>query len=165
VPQGTGNGTASLTVLRDNNPVGAGTVMVEAVTPALFTANANGQGAPAAVVFRIKADDTQSVEPAAQFNVRANRFEPAPIDLGSEGEQVFVIAFGTGFRHRSSLENVNATLGGVASEVSFAGAQGDLAGLDQTNIRIPRSLAGRGNVEIALTVDGKRANTVTINIK
>ncbi len=165
VPQGTGNGTANLTSLRDNNPVGAGTVTVETVTPALFTANANGQGAPAAVLFRIKADGTQSIEPTVQFNSTTNHFEATPIDLGPEGEQVFVIGFGTGFRNRSSLNNVTCTIGGVMSEVSFAGAQGDLAGLDQTNIKIPRSLAGRGNLEIAFTVDGKRANAVAINIK
>jgi uncharacterized protein (TIGR03437 family) len=102
--------------------------MVESVTPAWFTANANGQGAPAAVVFRLKADGAQSTEPVVQFNSTTNRFEATPIDLGPEAEQVFVIGFGTGFRNRSSLNNVTCTIGGVLSEVSFAGAQGDLAG-------------------------------------
>jgi hypothetical protein len=30
---------------------------------------------------------------------------------------------------------------------------------------LPRSLAGRGEVDIVLTVDGKRANTVKVNIR
>ncbi len=46
----------------------------------------------------------------------------------------------------------------------FAGAQGGYAGLDQINLRIPRSLVGRGEVEIALTVDDQPANLVRINI-
>jgi hypothetical protein len=40
------------------------------------------------------------------------------------------------------------------------------AGLDQFNRSpIPRSLAGRGEVAIVVTMDGKSARTVTINTK
>jgi uncharacterized protein (TIGR03437 family) len=49
--------------------------------------------------------------------------------------------------------------------VTFAGAQGDFVGLDQSNLRIPRSLAARGEVEVLLTVDAQVANPVRINIK
>ena len=38
-------------------------------------------------------------------------------------------------------------------------------GLDQANIRIPSSLAGRGEVKVVLTVDGKTSNAVVINVK
>ncbi|HKQ78679.1 MAG TPA: hypothetical protein VJ810_33585, partial [Blastocatellia bacterium] len=64
-----------------------------------------------------------------------------------------------------SLSAVSASIGGTNAQVLFAGAQGDFAGLDQTNIAIPRSLAGRGDVDLVFSVDGKTANTVTINIK
>jgi len=37
--------------------------------------------------------------------------------------------------------------------------------LGQVNARLPRSLIGRGEVEVVLTVDGKAANTVRISIK
>ncbi len=37
--------------------------------------------------------------------------------------------------------------------------------LDQINIEIPRSLAGRGEVELLLLVDGQKANPVTLYIK
>jgi uncharacterized protein (TIGR03437 family) len=50
--------------------------------------------------------------------------------------------------------------------VPFAGAQGGFAGLDQLNIGpLPRSLAGRGNVMMTLTVDGVAANTVQLNFR
>jgi uncharacterized protein (TIGR03437 family) len=40
------------------------------------------------------------------------------------------------------------------------GAQGALAGLDQINAGpIPRSLAGQGQVKVAISVDGASANT------
>jgi uncharacterized protein (TIGR03437 family) len=70
-----------------------------------------------------------------------------------------------GFRHRSSLANVTATIGGAAAEVSYAGPQGSFIGLDQANIRVPATLAGRGNVNVVLTVEGKRSNPVVINIR
>ena len=154
VPQGTGNGTATITVLKSGAAVGAGTLSIDTVAPGIFTANANGQGIPAAVLFRLKANGEQSVEAM-----------PAQIDLGPTGEQVFLIGFGTGFRNNSGLSAVSCAMGGVNAPVSFAGAQGDLAGLDQANIQIPRELVGRGLVNVILTVNGKAANTVQLNIK
>ena len=84
-----------------------------------------------------------------------NRFIPRPIDLSNPAEEVYVILFGTGFRHRSNLANVSAKIESEETPVLFAGAQGDLVGVDQCNVRLPRSLAGRGEIGIALTVDGE----------
>ena len=58
-----------------------------------------------------------------------------------------------------------ATIGGEPAEVIFAGPQGSFVGLDQVNLRIPRTLAGRGEVEVQLRVDGKATNTVRIGIR
>jgi uncharacterized protein (TIGR03437 family) len=165
MPAGTSAGSATITVLRNGAPVGQGTATIETVAPGLFAANANGQGVPAAVVLRVKSDGTQSYEPVAQFDQAQNRFVATPIDLGSATDQLYLIAFGSGFRYRNSLSTVSSAIGGINAQVLFAGAQGDLAGLDQANIVIPRSLAGRGNVDVVLSVDGKTANTVSINIK
>ncbi|MFN0109688.1 MAG: hypothetical protein ACKVZH_12615 [Blastocatellia bacterium] len=38
-------------------------------------------------------------------------------------------------------------------------------GLDQFNVRLDRALIGRGDVDVVITVNGKVANTVRINIK
>ena len=80
-------------------------------------------------------------------------------------EQVFLLLFGTGLRHRSTLSNVTAQVGAVDAAVLFAGAQQDFAALDQINLRLPNSLAGRGEVGIVLTVDGKTTNAVTVNLR
>jgi len=49
--------------------------------------------------------------------------------------------------------------------VLYAGKNGaDFEGLDQVNIEIPPSLAGRGVVDLLLTIDGKTANPVTLRI-
>jgi len=60
---------------------------------------------------------------------------------------------------------VAAKIGGVDCQAPYAGAQGGFTGLDQINVRLPRSLIGRGEVDVALTVDGQAANTVKVQIK
>ncbi len=165
MPPGTAPGSATVTIINRYGEVSAGTVRVEAVAPGLFAANANGQGVAAALALRVKADGSQSYEPVSRFDPTQNRFVSVPIDLGSETDQVFLILFGTGARFRSSLLTVSARIGGVDAPVLFVGAQGDFVGLDQINLQVPRSLIGRGEVEIRLTADGQQANAVTINVK
>jgi uncharacterized protein (TIGR03437 family) len=140
-------------------------VVISPVAPGIFTANSNGRGVPAAVVLRVKADGLQVYEPVAVFDQTQNQFIPRPIDLGPEGEQVFMILFGTGFSYRSALSNTNVAFGGENAQVLFAGPRGNLLGLDQLNAVLPRTLAGRGNVDVVVTVDGKPTNTVGINVK
>lgn len=165
MPPETAPGLATITVVTPAGNVSQGTTTIAAVAPGLFAANASGQGVAAAFALRIRADGSQSYEAIARFDPTLQRYVAQPIDLGPVNEQVFLIAFGTGFRYRSSLFGVNARIGGLESPVSFAGAQGALVGVDQVNVQLPRGLLGRGEVEATLTVDGKTANTVRINLK
>ena len=81
-----------------------------------------------------------------------NQFVLIPIDLGPDlgnaTDRVFLVAFGTGFRFRSSLNAVTAIIGGTPAQLTFAGAQPNFTGLDQANIQLPRSLIGRGEVDV-----------------
>jgi uncharacterized protein (TIGR03437 family) len=57
-------------------------------------------------------------------------------------------------------------LGGTSLTALYAGAQGEFAGLDQINLGpIPRSLAGRGEMNLALMAEGQAANLVTANVR
>ncbi len=164
VPAGLANGAATLTVTTSNNKLSVGALNLQAVAPGLFSANANGAGVPAAVLFRQKANGQQSLEELMQ--AQGGALVPKPIDLGPDGDIVLVVAFGTGIRGRSNAGAVTCTLGGTSIEVPFASAQGGLVGLDQLNLGpLPRSLAGRGNVDLVITVDGKAANTMLLNVK
>ena len=87
------------------------------------------------------------------------------IDIGPEGDQLFLLLYGTGIRNRSALNQVTASIGGVNAPVSFAGNQGQFPGVDQINVQIPRNLAGRGVVDVVLRVSGVNANTVRIAIR
>ncbi len=100
-----------------------------------------------------------------QFDVAQNRYVALPIDLSIPGDQVFLLLFGTGLRYRNALSSVTATIGGAAVEVLYVGAQGDFLGLDQVNLRLPQRLAGRGEVDVVLLVDGKAANSVKVSFK
>jgi uncharacterized protein (TIGR03437 family) len=165
VPVGTANGEATVTIISGDGTVSAGTLHIVPVAPGLFTANSNGRDVAAAVVLRVKADNSQTFEVIAQFDSAQNVYVPVPVDLGPESERVFLLLFGTGIRYRTSLTGVSVRIGEVEAPVSFAGLAGDLAGLDQLNVQIPRTLTGRGLVNIVLTVDGKTANTVTMQLK
>jgi len=165
VPAGTANGAATITITSGDGSVSTSVSQITSVAPGLFTANASGQGLAAALALRIKADGSQSFEPVARFDQTQNKFVAVPIDLGPESDQVFLILFGTGIRLRSSLSAVSAKLGGVDAQATFAGALDGFVGLDQVNARIPRSLIGRGEVDILMTVDGQAANTARVSIR
>ena len=55
-------------------------------------------------------------------------------------------------------------IGGQTTETLYAGPQGSFVGLDQLNLRVPRSLAGRGEEDVVLTVGGIASNTVRVSI-
>ena len=131
----------------------------------MFSADASGAGLAAAVALRVKANGEQVYEPVGQFDPTTNRFVALPIDVSNPAEQVFLLLFGTGFRNCSALTNVTAKVGGVDAEVMFAGAQGTLIGVDQINFKIPASFAGKGLVDLIVTIDGKASNTMKLNIK
>lgn len=165
VPPGTATGAATIIAFNGSGSSSTGSVQIVNAAPGLFSANANGQGVAAAVVLRVKAGGTQVYEPVAAFNQAQNQFTAVPIDLGAPDDQVFLVLFGTGFRARSALTAIAATVGGTNVQVTFAGPHGTLVGLDQINLLLPRSLAGRGSVDVALNVDGLSANSVMVNFK
>jgi uncharacterized protein (TIGR03437 family) len=78
------------------------------------------------------------------------------------GDTVYVTLYGTGIRNRTALSAVSATIGGVNARVDFAGAQGQFVGLDQVNLAVPREVAGRGAVDVILTVGSRAANPVQV---
>lgn len=164
LPAGAAPGEATVSVLRGGATVASGKLQVAPVAPALFAANANGMGPASALVLRVKADGTQSYEQIVRFDIEQPQYVLEPIDLGPQGEQVFLILFGSGFRYNSGLAGVSATIGGSPAQVLYAGPQGQFAGLDQMNIPLARTLAGRGVVDVTVSVDGLPANTVQVSI-
>ncbi len=164
VPPDTAAGGALVTILRDGETAAAGSSQIERVAPGLFSANASGQGLLAGVALRVKADGSQSYEPVARFDEEQRRFVAVPIDLEPAADRVFLVLFATGVRHRASLGAVSVKLGGVNADALYAGPQGSFAGLDQLNVELPRSLAGRGEIDLSVQVEGQEANKLRVAV-
>ena len=163
LPAATATGLATLALTNGSGQVSADLLKITPVAPGLFAANANGQGLAAAIVLRVKPDGTQSYESVARFDAAQNRFVAQPIEFGAAGDQLFLVLFGTGLRGRIGLADTAAAIGGVSVPVAYAGAQGQLVGVDQINLQLPRTLAGRGEVSVIVSVDGQASNALTVS--
>ncbi len=165
VPVGSANGASILTVVKEDGSAPSGNAMIDPVAPALFAANANGQGVAAGVVLRVRETGSRIFESIAQFDQGQNKFIALPIDLGPSTDEVFLVLFGTGIRYLSSQSAATIKIGGSDFQVLFAGLQGTYAGLDQVNVKLTSHLRGRGEVDVVLTIESKLANMVSANIK
>ncbi len=165
VPAGAAPGRAEVSVIRDGETVATGSPMIEAVSPGLFSADSTGRGPALGLALRVKADGSQQFEPIARYDDEQKRFVATPIDLGAANDKVFLILFASGARHRNSLDGVSVRIGGENSAALYAGPQGTFVGLDQINVLLPRSLAGRGEVDLSVLVDGQEANRLKVAIK
>jgi uncharacterized protein (TIGR03437 family) len=151
-------------VVRGGKVIATGTTIVDRVAPALFSADGRGAG-PA------QGDALQSGSNDSSFSLGAwdpekRQWVPSAIDLGHDGDLVYLLLFGTGIRGRTSLAEVGVKIGGFAVPVVFAGPQNGYAGLDQVNIGpLPAALRGIGVADLVVTIGGKESNRVTILMK
>lgn len=160
LPVGTSPGLA--TVSADGF---SGAVLVDAVAPGLYSQNSSGQGVAAATwALYSPGGSLLNSGLVAAVPCSPGGCVASPISLGDPTDQLYVSLYGTGLRGYDTLTNVHASIGGVAAQVQFIGAQG-ITALDQVNVLVPHSLAGAGEVPIVLTVDGQTANVVTISLQ
>ncbi len=166
IPAETASGRAVIRLTNQSTPVAGGRaiIQVEQLAPAIFTANSDGAGAPAAFIQRVRADGSVGYESVVESSF-LGRFEPRAIDLGPSTDDVYLVLFGTGWRRASGLGSVVVRVGGIEVPVLYAGQQGQFVGLDQINLRLPRQLIGRGTVQVSLEVDGMLANLVNLDIR
>jgi len=154
-------GGVSVTLFRgdvQSNPV---VITLDRVSPGLYTANASGSGVAAGFSIRVAANGTQSLDylfdPAKPVGSRV----AIPVGLGAQSDQVFLSLYGTGFRNATGP--FTATVGGAIVPVASVTTEQEL---DVVRIGpMPQSLAGRGEVSIVLTFNGKPANTVTASFR
>lgn len=150
VPVGTGSGPAAIVVVAKDGSVSQGQLMVGDISPGIFTRLANGTGAPAAVA---------STDNGVTFTIVMSNADGTPVEVSAGN---IIVLFGTGMRFKAG--EMTATAGGVTGTPSFVGAQGGV-GLDQINLTIPQSMAGKGEMDLVFSVDGKQTNAVRIKVK
>ena len=127
LPAGLAPGPATVRALRDDREIARATVEIAAVAPGIFTANANGIGAPAAIVVRTDPSGAQSVIPAFTCGTVAGSCGPAALNISGAGT-FDLILFGTGIRGRSSLASVLVRIGpNRIFGAQYAGTAGNLS--------------------------------------
>ena len=97
-------------------------VQIDPVAPGLFSADASGKGAAAAVA--LLADGTTQMT----FQCAAGKCTTAPVAAGA---QTIILLYGTGIR---GYKSISATMGGQKADIVGAAAQGQYPGLDQVNV-------------------------------
>jgi uncharacterized protein (TIGR03437 family) len=73
-----------------------------------------------------------------------------PIDLS--GAPVYLSLYGTGFAQASASAS-SCTIAGQTLPLSYAGPEIQIAGLDQVNMLLPQSLAGKGATSVVCTFE------------
>lgn len=165
IPPQTASGNATVTIVSGDGSISVGTLQIENVAPGVFTANSSGNGLAAALALRVRANGEQLYEPIAQYDAAQQKFVAMPIDLAHQNETVYLVLFGTGWRFHSAPAAVTVSIDGSQVPVEFAGAQGTQVGLDQINVRLPRTLSGKGQVNVVVNVDGKTANQAAVTFR
>ncbi len=65
----------------------------------------------------------------------------------------------------AGTSGVQVTVGAQQASITYAGPQEEFLSLDQVNVVIPPSLAGKGDVVVQLSANGISANPVHITIR
>lgn len=158
IPTGTAMGPAKVTITSAEGTVSTAGLDIQQVSPGIFQAALLERYSKGSASFQ----PVQLAISAAQGI--AGQLGSPVIDLGAGADDVYLILFGTGLRFRSSLDGVSATFGGVDVPVEYAGPQNQFPGLDQVNLRLPKSLAGLSG-PLNLMVNGKAANVAFLNFQ
>jgi uncharacterized protein (TIGR03437 family) len=152
-------GAATVTVKAGDGTSHSGPVTVADVQPAVFVLNA--AGLVAANIVRVTDAGQQIYENVYALDA-SNNIIAAPVDVSKD--QVYLVLYATGIR-RAPQSQVAVSIGGVSVSVKYAGAQGFYTGLDQVNVQLPASLAGRGDAAVVLSVGSNHANAARMTFK
>jgi len=164
VPDDAATGRGAVTVTTSSGGTLSTALQISDVAPGIFAANGNAKGVAAAQAVLISPDGSQQYVAVARCGAAPGSCVAQPIHLETTG-QASLILYGTGIRGFTSLDNVRCTVGGISAPILYAGPQDTFAGLDQVNVQLPAELAGRGEVDVTLWVDGQLSNTVTVSFQ
>lgn len=160
VPPESSAGAATITVQPTGGTATTLPAEIAAVSPGIFQLNATGLAA--AVLVRVKANQTQTVEDVYQLGA-GGAVQPRAISFGAATDNLYLSLFGTGL---TNARSVAATVAGQSVPVLYSGPQGTFAGLDQINVGpLPRTLVGMGKFTVVVAADGQTANPVELTVQ
>jgi len=119
-------------------------------------------GAPANSDVVLHGEGARSITAHGDGTQSVRSIGAAPVDAGASADVVALEFYAAGVRDGSAIE---VRIGGQSVPVLYAGPAERFAGLDQISVQLPRSLAGSGDADVLLTVDGQTAEPVRIQIQ
>jgi uncharacterized protein (TIGR03437 family) len=164
LPASLPTGDVALSIRVQGTLIASGSITVTRVAPSLFSANASGQGVAAANLLRLRAGQTL-YEPVATLNQTTRLFDPIPLQFGPASDRLFLVLYGTGVRGRNALSAVRVRIGDQLLTPTYAQEAPGFLGLDQVNVELPRSLEGRGLVDVQLEVEGILSNRIQLSFQ
>jgi uncharacterized protein (TIGR03437 family) len=147
VPPDTATGLAIFTIVGGSGEGLSGHVLVDDVSPGLYTANLNGRG---------PVIGTASSGLLWQCDQTGCTALPVP------DTTVVVSVVATGIRNAN---HVTATIAGIPVPVLCAGVQNESLGVDQIDLQLVPELRGAGETDPIVVVDGVPSNAVRIDIQ
>lgn len=162
IPAEAALGEAAVTVTGPGNVNARGALMIEAISPGVFTANQDGKGAPVGRAIRTAEDGSTASEPLAACEEGPGSCVPSAIVVAGG---VTIELEATGFRGQPDLAAFSARIGDEIAEVIAVAASESTAGTDLITLRLPESLAGRGEVDLVVSAGEKAANAVKLTIQ
>ncbi len=144
-----------------------GTLRIDAATPSLYSADRTGKGVALARWTRIAEDGSTPSDPTPAFACdEAGVCTATPIDLGSETDRVLLEIAATGLRNPlADPASISVQIGDELAEVVTAQPSATEAGVDLITVRLPRVLAGRGELDLIVSALDRSSNPVRIAIQ
>jgi hypothetical protein len=87
-----------------------------------------------------------------------------PVPVGPPQRPTLVIIQGSGWRFSTGVSGVKVRLNGIPCPVIASRASALFAGQDELVFQIPSHLAGRGEMDLIVSVAGRESNYARINI-
>lgn len=157
-----GKAQASITVVTHKGQILRDAVALESASPALFSASRDGVGAILGTFTRTAADGTVTTAPA--FQCAEGTCTAVAIDLGAETDQVVLQLAATGVRQITDPVALAVRIGEELAEVAAVEPSTTAGGVELITVRLPRTLIGRGELDVTLNAGGKTSNALKVVI-
>jgi uncharacterized protein (TIGR03437 family) len=158
IPEDFPPGEATLTLFGNGIRYNSAVMVLGGLRPALFSANATGEGPAAGHFVRVEGEEQYQ---GSLVTCAGSTCATAPIEAPTRPDgKVVLVVFGTGIRQIAAP--LTAEVGGLPATIEYAGPQGQFLGLDQVNILVPGLLYGSGERELRLRGGGASSNAVRI---
>ncbi len=119
------------------------------------------------VFVQITDDENETFIPSGLWTIDRIQQQPltgAPIPVGPSNRPTIVELQGSGWRQATGVNAVNVRLNGIPCQVISARPSPIFPGLDLVVFQIPSHLAGRGVMDVTVSVAGRESNYARINL-